>query len=336
MLPKSPGNMRIAPLPQPAYNRGPDSLKRDAARWSVLSNAVFILAKVAVWTVSGSVSVLVEALHSGADLVGSAMALISVRFADDPPDAHHAYGHGKFENMSGMLIALLVFFAGVGAVAESLEHFSARHALRQPFAAVAVMGVSAICNLLVSRNLLRVGHLTDSPALVADGRHLQTDIVTSCSVFAGLFFDSAFHAYWLDPAAALLVSGFIFYTAYRIARDSLVMLADAVLPPEEEETLRRVLITDPNVISYHKLRTRKAGSHRHVDVHIQIADTHTFVDAHQIGEDLEDKLRKSLPNLHAMIHVEPYEDEVARHIREESGMQAPDKQDSPKQRDEPH
>jgi cation diffusion facilitator family transporter len=273
---------------------------------------VFILAKVVVWTITGSVGVLAEALHSCADLIGSSLALISLRFADNPPDAEHEYGHGKFENMSGMLIGILVLGAGIGAIAEAVQHLNTRHAIIAPIPAIIVMGLSAISNALVSRNLLRVGHETDSPALTADGRHLQTDIVTSVSVFVGLILIQVTGAFWIDPAAAVVVAIFIFTTAIRIARDSLHTLSDAALPAEEEEILRRVLADDPRVLGFHKLRTRKSGSHRHVDVHIQIADTHSFVTAHQIGEEIEDSLRRALPNVHPIIHYEPYEDEVAR------------------------
>jgi cation diffusion facilitator family transporter len=283
----------------------------------VLNSSVLILAKAVVWTLSGSVSVLAEALHSSADLIGSALALVSVRFADDPPDAEHAYGHGKFENMSGMLIALLVFCAGIGAIAEAVQHFDTHHRIIATTPALVIMGLSVLSNAVVSRNLFRVGRETDSPALTADGFHLQTDVITSTSVFLGLILVKITGYYWIDPAAALLVSGFIFTTAFRIARDSVVTLSDASLPDDEEEVLRCVLTRDPNVMSFHKLRTRKSGSHRHVDVHIQIDDTHTFVAAHQIAEDLEDKMRRALPNLHPMIHIEPYEDEVARQAEEE-------------------
>jgi len=290
--------------------------KREAAKWSVLNGAVLIFAKLLVWSISGAVSVLAEALHSMADLLGSAMALVSIRFADDPPDAEHAYGHGKFENMSGMLIALLVFSAGVGAIFEAAAHFNSRHTIMAPIPALLVMGLSVITNALVSRNLLRVGKETDSAALIADGHHMRTDVITSLSVFIGLACVKLTGLTWIDPAAALVVAGFIFVTAVRIARDSLVTLADAALPPEEEEILKTVLEIDERVLSFHKLRTRKAGSHRHVDVHIQIADTYTFVDAHRIGEEIEDALRRALPNLHPIVHFEPYEDEAAHQAAE--------------------
>ncbi len=276
----------------------------------MLSSSVFILLKILVFVKSGSISVLAETFHSGADLIGSTLAMLSVRFADNPPDDEHTYGHGKFENMSGMVIAIMILVAGIATVHEALQHLTNPHPLNAPFAAIIVMGASAVVNTIISRYLLKVGKETDSPALTADGHHLQTDIITSVSVFVSLLLIAFTHAYWIDAVAALIVSVFIFWIGVQIARDSMLMLSDAALPPDEETVLRHVLEADERVLGYHKLRTRKAGSHRHIDVHVMIADTHTFVQAHDITEELEEQLRGALPNLHPIIHIEPYEEEI--------------------------
>ena len=180
------------------------------------------------------------------------------------------------------------------------------------------MAASAVINVVVSRHLLRVGRETDSPALVADGHHLQTDVLTSLGVLAGLVLVRQTGQRWWDSLAALAVSapdpaGRLWPGAGRGG--------DAV---RHGPAARRGTGADagaegpPRSASFHKLRTRKSGSHRHVDVHVQIADTHTFVEAHRLTEDLEDELRAALPNLHPIIHIEPYEDE-AQHQRERHG-----------------
>ncbi len=292
--------------------------KRTAARWSLASNTALLAMKIIVGAITGSAGILAEAVNSAADLFGSAVAFLSVQASDEPPDRLHAYGHGKIENLSGAATATLILVGGVFAIGEALRHLWHGGTLPGLGWGMAVMGASAIINFGVSRHLLRVGQETDSPALAADGHHLQTDVLTSLGVLLGLLLvRMTGHGYW-DSLAALSVSLLILRVGFGLARDAVRTLSDAALPPEEERTLKEVLKSHPEVLDFHKLRSRKSGSHRHADVHVQIADTHTFIEAHRLTEELEDNLRNALPNLHPIIHIEPYEDEV-QHQRERHG-----------------
>ncbi len=296
-------------------------LKRRTTCWALVSNSSLLALKVTVAALTGSVGILAEVVNSAADLLGSLVAWLSVRASDEPPDETHAYGHGKIENMSGAATAGLVIGGGAFAIQEALHqllHGSHLHPLTVGWA-MGTMTFSAVVNALVSRRLLRVGKQTDSPALVADGHHLQTDVLTSLGVLLGLVLVRTTGARWWDAAAALVVSALILWVGFGLARDALRTLADVTLPAQEEKKLADVLRAHPAVLGFHKLRSRKSGSHRHVDVHVQIADTHTFVEAHRLTEELEDDLRAALPNLHPIIHMEPYEDEEA-HQREQHGL----------------
>ncbi len=297
--------------------------KREAARWSLISNAGLLTLKAVVGVFTGSVGVLAEVVNSAADLIGSSVAWLSVRVSDEPPDSTHAYGHGKIENLSGVLTAILVLGGGLYAIREAVAQLLRPTRLDHPLWGMAVMGVSALANIAVSRRLLRVGRETDSPAVAADGHHLRTDVLTSLGVLVGLLLVRVTHLRWWDSVAALIVSALILRVGYGLARDAVRTLSDEALPMSEEHTLERVLLADPLVLGFHKLRTRKSGSHRHVDVHVQIADTHTFVESHRLTEDLEDRLRAALPNLHPIIHVEPYEDEEAHQRRERAVEEFP-------------
>lgn len=292
--------------------------KRAAACWSLLSNSALLTLKVGAGIVSGSVGVLAEAVNSAADLVGAMVAFFSVRVSDEPPDALHAYGHGKIENLSGIATAALILGGGGYAIGEAVRQLMRAAPLEDVGWAMGVMGVSAIVNVVVSRHLLTVGRETDSPALAADGHHLQTDVWTSLGVLAGLGLTRLTGSRVWDSVAALLVSLLILRVGFTLARDALRTLSDASLPDDEEKILAEALNAHPAVLGFHKLRTRKSGSHRHVDVHVQIADTHTFVEAHRLTEELEDQLRDVLPNLHPIIHIEPFEDE-AQHQRDRHG-----------------
>ena len=286
--------------------------KRDAARWSLTASATLLGLKIIVGAATGSAAILAEAVNSAADLVGSALALLSVRASDEPPDVSHAYGHGKIENLSGAATAALILVGGIVAINEAVRHLLHPSPLPDLGWGMGVMGASAGVNWLVSRRLLRVGRETDSPALSADGHHLQTDVGTSLGVLLGLMLVQVTGRLYWDAAAALAVSFLILRVGFRLASDAVLTLSDAALPASEEQALTAILTAHPEVRGFHKLRTRKSGSHRHVDVHVQIADTYTFVEAHRLTEELEDRLRAALPNLHPIIHIEPFEEE-ARH-----------------------
>ncbi len=292
--------------------------KRSAARWSVTSNGFLVLVKIAAGLASGSVGILAEVVNSAADLIGSLVAFFSVRVSDEPPDSVHAYGHGKIENLSGAATAVLVLCGGIYVVKEAVASLLHPAPLRASWLGMGVMGVSVIVNLVVSRHLLRMGKAWDSPALEADGHHLRTDIASSLGVLLGLALVRVTGQRWWDAAAALVVSALILRVGLMLALDAVRTLSDTALPCGEEETLKTVLRRHPAVLGFHKLRTRKSGSHRHVDVHVQIADTTSFVEAHRLTEEIEDQLRFVLPNLHPIIHIEPFEDEEA-HQRERHG-----------------
>ncbi|MGI4788039.1 MAG: cation diffusion facilitator family transporter [Janthinobacterium lividum] len=284
--------------------------KQEAARWSLAASGTLLGLKIVVGAVTGSAGILAEAVNSAADLIGSALALLSVRASDEPPDVSHAYGHGKIENLSGAATAALILVGGVFAIGEAVRHLLHAEPLPGLGWGMGVMGTSAVVNWVVSRRLLRVGREADSPALAADGHHLQTDVVTSLGVLLGLTLVHLTGKLWWDSVAALGVSFLILRVGFRLAEEAVLTLSDAALPLEEEHALTAILTAHPDIRGFHKLRTRKSGAHRHVDVHVQIADTHTFVEAHRLTEDIEDQMRMALPNLHPIIHIEPYEEEV--------------------------
>jgi len=294
--------------------------KRGAAALSIASNSLLVLLKLVVGFWSGSVSVLSEAIHSLTDLVASAIAFVSVRASDAPPDEEHPYGHGKAESISGLLESLLIFGAAVYIVWESVAKLRdpAGHAPKVDMG-LAVMGVSALANVFLSGYLHRVARETDSHALEADAQHLRIDVWTSAGVFVGLALTRLTGHSWFDPITALLVALLIFGTAYQLTRNALHLLMDVRLPAEEEAAIQEILETEPRVLGYHKLRTRKSGSHRHVDVHVQVADESTLIQAHALTEELEDRIRETLPATSINIHIEPYHAEM-RHQEEAHGI----------------
>jgi cation diffusion facilitator family transporter len=281
--------------------------KQSAALLSIVSNSSLVVGKLAVGLMCSSVAVVSEAVHSASDLLASVIAYAAVRMSDSPPDEDHPYGHGKIESISSLAEALLIFVAALYIVYEAVHKLLKPPTSSPPlYLAMGVMAVSVVINFFISRYLRKVGKETDSQALLADAEHLRVDVLTAAGVFVGLGLAQLTGKSWLDPAAALGVALLIFKAAWELSVEAMQPLMDARLPLEEEQQVRGVLNNDPRVLGYHKLRTRKSGSQRHVDVHVQLEDDITLLEAHQVSEDLEDEIRKLLPMLLINIHIEPY------------------------------
>ncbi len=284
-----------------------------AARTSVYSNIFLTGGKLAAGLIMGSVSVLSEALHSGLDLAAAAMAFLAVRKAREPADVEHNFGHGKFESLSGLVEAVLILVAVAvilwGAVARLLAGESE---VREPLLGVAVMGVSAVVNVFVSRMLFRVARETDSVALEADAWHLRTDVWTSASVLGGMVIIAAgtrlgfVEVHHLDPFLAIAVALLIARAALDVARRSYDHLLDRSLPAAEVAKIEQLLADHyPELSGFHRLRTRQAGPERYVDLHLEVPGHQSVADSHTLCDHLERELREIMPGAEIMIHVEP-------------------------------
>ena len=286
-------------------------VKQRAAALSIVSNSTLILLKVAAGTITGSVAILTEAVHSSIDLVASIVAFFSVRKAGEPDDEDHRYGHEKIENVAAAIEGILIL-VGSGAIA-----FQAVHRLLNPSHlhtlgfGIAVVAVSIIVNLVVSSTLGRRARDTDSPALEGDAAHLRTDALSSTAVLLGLGLVALTGATWIDPAVALAVAAVILIAGVRILRGSSRALVDHALPPDEVDEIRRAIeaVGPEGVVGYHELRTRRAGSRRYVDLHVQFRAGTTLEDAHRTAHELQDLIGERLRGADVLIHLEP-EDRV--------------------------
>ena len=278
--------------------------KVSIARLSIISNTLLIVMKLLAGLLSGSVSILSEAIHSSMDLIAALIAFFSVRVSDNPPDSRHPYGHGKVENISGVIEALLIFIAAVWIIVEAVKKlFGERIELESIALGSIVMLISAIVNTYVSRKLYKVARATNSVALEADALHLKTDIFTSLGVAVGLGLIMATGINWLDPVIAILVALFIIREAYILLTKAFTPLLDAAWSSNEIEELEKKL--DGLDVSYHDLRTRVAGNYRFVDIHIQIPEDVSVGSAHKYCDKIESELTSFYKNLTVTIHVEP-------------------------------
>jgi len=278
--------------------------KVKIARLSVFSNTLLIIIKLAVGIISGSVSIISEAIHSSMDLIAAIIAFFSVRVSDNPPDSRHPYGHGKIENISGVIEALLIFVASAWIIFEAVRKLLGDEiVLESIWIGSLVMIVSAIVNLIVSRKLYKVVRETKSVALEADALHLKTDVYTSAGVAVGLALIMITGIEWLDPVVAILVALFIIKESYLLLRKAFTPLLDTAWNSDEIEELEARL--NRMEVSYHNLRTRVAGNYRFVDVHVEIPENESVGSAHKYCDMIENELTESFENLTVTIHVEP-------------------------------
>ncbi|MEN6521704.1 MAG: cation diffusion facilitator family transporter [Armatimonadota bacterium] len=278
--------------------------KRGAAALSILSNSILVALKLIIGLITGSVSIISEAIHSATDLAASLIAFFSVSAADIPADEEHPFGHGKIENISGVVEAILIFVAAVYILYDAFLKFRSGREI-DTLPGIIVMFVSMAANFLISNWLFKVSEETDSIALAADAHHLRIDVWTSAGVFAGLVLIKITGLFVLDPVIAVVVAGLIFKVAYDLTKEAGGPLVDIRLPAKEIEIVTDILHSEPKIVAFHKLRTRKSGAHRHIDVHLIVPKMMNIGDAHDLAEELEDRIRDRFPGAHVITHVEP-------------------------------
>jgi len=277
-----------------------------AAALSVVSNTTLVVAKLAAGLAMGSVSVMSEAVHSGLDLAAALIALFSVRRSSQPPDEEHRYGHGKIENLSALVEALLIFVAVGWIVAEALRELLGGAEVASLGVGFVVMAASGLVNYAVSEHLFRVGRRADSLALQADALHLRTDVYTSASVALGLVVIHFTGASVLDPIIALGVAALILKAAWDLILKSLGPLLDVRLPVQEEKVLREIVESfRDEYVEFHKLRTRKAGPERHIDLHLVVHPDRSLADAHDLADRIEQAVEERWDRTSLLIHMEP-------------------------------
>lgn len=255
---------------------------------------------------SGSVSIISEAIHSAMDLVAAIIAFFSVKVSGLPPDEKHPYGHGKFENVSGVIEAILIFIAAIWIIYEAIEKLLHPGEIGFFAIGITVMAFSGIINFFVSKKLYKIAKETDSIALEADALHLKTDVYTSLGVALGIGLLWITGLGWLDPIIAILVALLILYESFVLLKKAYNPLLDTTLPEKELK-----IITDSikkhikSEMQFHKLRTRRSGHYKHVDLHLEVPKETTVEIAHRLCDEIENEICSNIENIEVNIHIEP-------------------------------
>ncbi len=284
--------------------------KQHVAALSIISNTTLICLKTIVGIMNGSVSIISEAIHSGMDLIASLIAYLSVTISGKPADESHPYGHGKIENISGVVEGLLIFIAAFLIIKEAIERIIHPAPLEATFWGIGVMLLSALANSIVAIKLYKTAKAEDSVALEADALHLKTDVYTSLGVAFGLLIIKLTGIVILDSIVAILVALLIVREAAHLVAFAFQPLLDGRLSKAEEqpikETLEHFQFETKNNVRINYFKTRKSGSQRFVDFHLGLSPEITIKEGHEIAEGIRSELYSIYPDLQVHIHLEAY------------------------------
>lgn len=302
-----------------------------AARFSIVGAASLALLKLLVGAVSGSLSVLSSAFDSLADIVMSAVNFLFLRKSVDPADATHPYGHGKVETLAMIFQGTVIAGMGGWVVYEGIRRLVEGRAPASADLGIAVMTVGVVASWFIAGRIRRAGDETGSPGLVADSLHYRTDVFTNGGILVSLAVFRVTGWRWIDPGLALLMGGYIVYEAGKLFVVAVDDLVDRGLPPEVVSRVEEIINAHrPMVVDFHDLRTRRAGSQKHVDFHVVVCREFHLKDAHRVADHLEMEVTQALGNAHVVTHIDPCDiecpgqDECRRLLREIRELEVPE------------
>jgi cation diffusion facilitator family transporter len=277
-----------------------------AAVVPIVGNSCVLVLKLTVGLISGSIAVLSDAVDSAEDIGASAFDLWSIRISARPPDEEHPYGHGKAEGIAATAEALLIGAGGLFIFYQALHRLINGEAAISVGLALFAMAVTALVNLSVVLHVSRVAKETGSLALASGTRHLWTNLIQAAAVMIALVLVGLTGRREFDAIVALLLSGFLVFSAARIVKSALFQIMDVRLPAAEEDIIiDAVLHHGESVSGFHKLRTRRSGRERYVELHLIVDPNKSMKEIHAVCDAIEDDIVARLPGAEVTIHVEP-------------------------------
>ncbi len=284
--------------------------KKLAAKLSVVSNAALIILKLIAGFISGSISIISEAVHSCSDLLASVITLFSVHKSEQPADFDHQFGHGKYEDLSGLIEGILIILAALYILYEVLKKITGTsEPISDSGLGMIVMFISVVANILVSVYLMKVAKNTDSIALYADAEHLNTDIYSSLTVFLGLVCIHYTGIHAIDPILAVIVAVIVIHTGYKICKEAVNNLLDGSLPEKNIKEIKSIIekYNEHGICGIKEIKTRKAGKNKEINITLLLEGERTIKYAHDLCDALEKDIEQNLGNTEVTIHVEPIE-----------------------------
>lgn len=296
--------MEDYPLSNLAPGVRPPALRLAAA--SIIVGLIVLALKGSAWWMTGSAALYSDALETVVNVVTAIVAFWTLRIASRPADQDHPYGHDKAEFFSAVVEAVLILIAAASILHHVWLNLKTGEVLRMPLLGMGINLVATVLNAGWAYVLVVQGRRRRSPALVADGTHLGTDVITSCTILAGLLLVVATGNIWLDSVLAAATAAYILWTGIRMLKQSLSGLMDAAPDAETLSRIRRtVSMHAEGALEAHDLRTRQAGRLTFLQFHLVVPGSMTVETAHDICDRIEAALKSEMEGLVVTIHVEP-------------------------------
>ena len=280
--------------------------KKFAAGLSITSNTLIIITKIIAGMVSGSISIISEAIHSLSDFLASVLTFFAVTRSAEPADKEHPFGHGKYEDMSGFIEGGLIIFAGLYIIYEAFSKLVSGYTMEaESMLGIYVMAFAVIANFLVSRYLFYVAKKSDSVSLRADAEHLQTDIFSSFGVLLGLILIKITGLAILDPIIAIVVALIILKTGFSISKETMNNLLDGSLPAGDIEEIENILRHNTVIKGYKNIKGRKSGQYKEIELTLLFNPDMKILCCHNVCDQIENDIKNKLGNVSINIHSEP-------------------------------
>ncbi|HYE66798.1 MAG TPA: cation diffusion facilitator family transporter [Pyrinomonadaceae bacterium] len=284
-----------------------EALKSSAARLSVMAAAFLIILKTITGFLTGSISVWASLLDSVMDILASTINFLAVRAAARPADEDHAYGHGKAESLAGLFQAAVIAGSGIYLISEAIRRLFEPRPISSQWIGVTTMLIATLVSLALVSRLKRVARATESPALHADATHYVTDIYTNLGALIALLVTALTDWQRADPLISIIIAGYILWSGVSVAREAVDILMDRRLPVDVDEQIANIVLRyrSEGVLGFHDLRTRRSGSQKFIDLHLEIDRDMRLAEAHELTVRVLRDIETEIPRAHVQIHTDP-------------------------------
>ena len=281
--------------------------KTSVARLSILAASFLVAIKLATGYVTGSISVWASLLDSTMDIFASVINYFAVRAAARPADEDHSYGHGKAESLAGLFQSIVIAASGVFLIYESIRRIIHPNQTYSEWVGIITMVVAVLVSIALVMRLRRVARETESPALQADATHYVTDIFTNLGALLALVIVGLTPLQIADPIISIAIAFYILWSAVSVGRESIDVLMDRRLPLDVDERIATVVsqYRDQGVLGFHDLRTRRSGSQKFIDLHLEVERNMSLQDAHDATVRVLREIEAEIPRARVHIHTDP-------------------------------
>ncbi|HEV2916016.1 MAG TPA: cation diffusion facilitator family transporter [Pyrinomonadaceae bacterium] len=290
-----------------AHTAREEAAKISVARLSMLAAGFLILLKTATGFLTGSISVWASLIDSAMDIFASAINLVAVRAAARPADEDHAYGHGKAESLAGLFQSLVIAASGAFLIYEAIRRLVEPHATSQEWIGIMTMLVAIIVSVALVRRLRRVARETESLALASDAIHYASDIFTNSGALLALLIVVLTGWQMADPLISIMIAIYILWSAAAVGREAMDVLMDRRLPIDIDERIAAVInrYREQGVLGFHDLRTRRSGSQKFIDLHLEVERDKRLEEAHDLTVQVLRAIEADIPRSRVHIHTDP-------------------------------